>query len=40
MKRHGTAPSATPLLLESAPAETMVTMLCRSCCELVICEEH
>lgn len=25
---------------ESALAETMVTMLCRSCCGMIICEEH
>lgn len=27
-------------LSESSLAETMVTMLCRSCCGLIICEEH
>lgn len=27
-------------LTESKNAETMVTMLCRSCCELIICEKH
>lgn len=27
-------------LSESSLAETMVTMLCRSCCELIICEKH
>ena len=27
-------------LTESKNAEIMVTMLCRSCCELIICEEN
>lgn len=39
MVRHGTAPNTSPLLLESANAETMVTMLCRNVGKLVICEE-
>mgnify|MGYP007122043289 CR=1 FL=1 len=38
MDQHGTAPKTTPLLLESANAEIMVTMLCRNVCKLVICE--
>lgn len=38
MDQHGTAPNTSPLLLESANAETMVTMLCRNVGKLVICE--
>lgn len=39
MDQHGTAPNTSPLLLESANAETMVTMLCRNVYRLVICDE-
>jgi len=40
MGRNYSRPNAEPSLLESALAETMVTMLCRSVTELVITEEH
>jgi hypothetical protein len=39
MDQHRTYPNTSPLLLESANAETMVTMLCRNVDRLVICEE-
>lgn len=39
MDRHGIAPNTSPLLLESANAETMVTMLCRSVRQLAIVEQ-
>ncbi len=38
MDQHGAAPNTSPLLLESANAETMVTMLCRNETKLVICD--
>jgi hypothetical protein len=38
MDQHGTAPNTSPLLLESANAETMVTMICRNDHELTICD--
>ena len=40
MGRNYSIPNAEPSLLESALAETMVTMLCRNVTELVITEEH
>lgn len=40
MGRNYARPNAEPSLLESALAETMVTMLCRHVTELVITEEH
>ena len=36
MDRHGAAPNTSPLLLESANAEIMVTMICRNEKNLVI----
>ena len=36
MGRNYARPNAEPSLLESAPAETMVTMLCRNVTELVV----
>lgn len=38
MGRNYTRPNAEPSLLESAPAETMVAMLCRNVAEMVIVE--
>ena len=40
MGRNYARPTAEPSLLESALAETMVTMLCRSVTELIVTEEH
>ena len=40
MGRNYARPNAEPSLLESALAETMVTMLCRNVTELIITEEH
>jgi hypothetical protein len=40
MGRNYVKPNADPSLLESALAETMVTMLCRSVTELIVTEEH
>ena len=40
MGRNYARPTAEPSLLESALAETLVTMLCRNVTELVITEEH
>ena len=40
MGRNYARPNAEPSLLESALAETMVTMLCRSVTELIVTEEH
>lgn len=40
MDQHGTAPNTSPLLLESANAETMVTMLCRNESNLVIVDNY
>ena len=40
MGRNYARPNADPSLLESALAETTVTMLCRNVTELVITEEH
>ena len=40
MDQHGTAPNTSPLLLESANAETMVTMLCRNETNLVIVDNN
>lgn len=40
MGRNYVRPNAEPSLLESALAETMVTMLCRSVTELIVTEEH
>jgi hypothetical protein len=39
MGRNYARPNAEPSLLESAPAETMVTMLCRNVTELVVTKE-
>lgn len=40
MGRNYARPNAEPSLLESALAESMVTMLCRNVTELIITEEH
>ena len=40
MGRNYARPNSEPSLLESANAETMVTMLCRSVTELIVTEEH
>ena len=40
MGRNYARPTTEPSLLESALAETMVTMLCRSVTELIVTEEH
>ena len=40
MGRNYARPNAEPSLLESALAETMVTMLCRSVTELIVTEEY
>lgn len=40
MGRNYARPNAEPSLLESALAETMVTMLCRNVTELIVTEEH
>lgn len=40
MGRNYARPNAEPSLLESALAETMVTMLCRNVTELIITEEY
>ena len=40
MGRNYARPNAEPSLLESALAETMVTMLCRNVCQLAIVEEY
>jgi hypothetical protein len=40
MGRNYARPNAEPSLLESASAETMVTMLCRNVTELIVTEEH
>lgn len=40
MGRNYARPTAEPSLLESALAETMITMLCRSVTELIVTEEH
>ncbi|WP_298769504.1 DUF5675 family protein [uncultured Fibrobacter sp.] len=40
MGRNYVKPTATPALLESALAETMVTMLCRNVTELIITDER
>ena len=40
MDQHGTAPNTSPLLLESANAEVMVTMLCRGESNLVIVDNY
>lgn len=38
MERNYVKPTAMPALLESASAETMVAMLCRTVKQMVICE--
>ena len=40
MGRNYARPNAEPSLLESALAETMVTMLCRNVTEFIIIDEH
>lgn len=40
MGRNYARPNAEPSLLESALAETMVTMLCRNVTKLIVTEEH
>ncbi len=40
MGRNYARPNAEPSLLDSALAETMVSMLCRSVTELIVTEEH
>ncbi len=40
MGRNYVRPNAEPSLLESALAETMITMLCRNVTELIVTEEH
>lgn len=40
MGRNYARPTAEPSLLESALAETMVTMLCRNVTELIVTEEN